>query len=254
MPPAPVAPPAPVESAAPAVASGPPTGSVSPERAEMRASNADRERVAAALHEAATEGRIDLHELDARLADVYAARTYGELLPLTRDLPAPRAVFDPAPTTYAPAQHQPAPNGVVLPASKWAVAIMSGFKRAGPWTVPAKFECLAFWGGGTVDLREAVFTETTVTINAVAIMGGIDIIVPEGATVHVNGVGIMGGFDDHATGPGVPGAPVIIVNGIAFWGGVDVKRRPSKAEAERRRLERKRLKAEEKAARRELRD
>lgn len=236
------------------MAAGRPAGPASPERAEIRASNADRERVAAALHEAATEGRIDLNELDARLAEVYTARTYGELLPLTRDIPAPRAEFTPAPTTYAPPQHQQAPSGVVLPPSKWAVAIMSGFKRAGPWTVPTKFACLAFWGGGTVDLREAVFTETTVTINAVAIMGGIDVIVPENATVHVNGIGIMGGFDDNATGPGIPGAPVIIVNGVAFWGGVDVKRRPTKAEAERRRLERKRLKAEEKAARRELED
>lgn len=230
----------------------------------MRASNADRERVAEALHEAATEGRLDLHELDGRLAQVYAARTYGELLPLTRDLPQPRAAFTPEPATSAPvasatsyqsaAPYQPPVHAVTMPPSKWAVAIMGGFKRTGQWTAPARFECVAFWGGGTVDLREAVFSENTLTINAVAIMGGIEIIVPEQATVHVNGVGIMGGFDDRATGPGAPGAPVVIVNGLAFWGGVDVKRRPTRAEAERRRLERKQLKAEEKQARRELRD
>ena len=215
----------------------------------MRASNADRERVAAALHEAATEGRLDLNDRDARLAQVYTARTYGELLPLTRDLPTPRAEFVPEPS--APPLPRPA---VVLPPSKWAVAIMGGFKRAGAWTVPERFECLAFWGGGTVDLREAVFTGSTVKINAVAIMGGVEILVPENATVHVNGIGIMGGFDDNATGAGTPGAPVIVVNGLAFWGGVDVKRKPTKAEIERRRLERKRLKADEKAARRELSD
>jgi len=234
-----------------------PNSPAGPDTGELRASNADRERVAAALHEAATEGRIDLNELDARLAQVYGARTYAELVPLTRDLPAPRAEFTPAPFTSAPPA--PAPqaypaSSMAMPASSWAIAVMSGFKRAGMWTVPARFNCFAFWGGGTVDLREAVFSEATVTINAVAIMGGIDIIVPENATVHVNGVGIMGGFDDNATGPGVPGAPVIIINGVAFWGGVDVKRRPTKAETERRRLERKRLKAEEKAARRQLND
>ncbi|GAA3397580.1 DUF1707 SHOCT-like domain-containing protein [Cryptosporangium minutisporangium] len=209
-----------------------------PVAGELRASNADRERVAAALHEAAAEGRIDLDELDGRLAQVYAARTYAELQPLTRDLPAARAEFVPAP---------PQSHGVTLPPSKSAVAIMSGFKRSGRWTVPRKFECLAFWGGGTVDLREAVFTEGTVTIRAVAIMAGIDVIVPENATVQVTGLGIMGGFDDRASGPGDPGAPVIVVTGLAFWAGVGVKRRPTKAEAERRRLERKRLKAEKRA-------
>ncbi|WP_344651819.1 DUF1707 SHOCT-like domain-containing protein [Cryptosporangium japonicum] len=237
----PLAPAAPVfpetPSADAVVSSAPTSGPGAPERAEMRASNTDRERVAAALHEAATEGRIDLHELDARLAQVYSARTYGELIPLTRDIPMPRAEFTPEPATFTPGHP-------VLPPSTWAAAVMSGFKRTGPWTVPEKFECIAFWGGGEVDLREAVFTSATVTIRAVAIMGGIDITVPENATVHVNGVGIMGGFDDNATGPGAPGAPVIIVTGLSFWGGVDVKRKPPKAEIERRRLERKRLKAE----------
>ncbi|SHN42768.1 DUF1707 SHOCT-like domain-containing protein [Cryptosporangium aurantiacum] len=215
-----------------------PTSPGHPETGVLRASNADRERVAAALHEAAAEGRIDLNELDARLAQVYSARTYAELQPLTVDLPAPRAEFVPAP---------PEPHGLVLPPSRSAVAIMSGFKRSGRWTVTSKFECLAFWGGGTIDLRDAVFTEGTVTIRAVAIMGGIDVIAPENATVHVTGLGIMGGFDHGASAVGTPGAPMIVVTGFAFWGGVSVKRRPSKAEAERRRLERKRLKAEKKA-------
>src|SRR2546423_13838565 len=54
---------------------------------ELRASNADRERVAEILRTAAAEGRIDLDELDERLGAVYAARTYADLVPLTRDLP-----------------------------------------------------------------------------------------------------------------------------------------------------------------------
>ncbi|MFI5953301.1 DUF1707 domain-containing protein [Cryptosporangium sp. NPDC051539] len=212
------------------------TGDLQP--AELRASNADRERVANALHEAAAEGRISLDELDVRLNQVYAAKTYAELQPLTRDLPALGTAHQWTP------EASPPPVVPVLPPSSQGVAIMSSFKRAGQWTVPEKFECFAFWGGGVVDLREAVFTSSTVTIRAAAIMGGIEIIAPEFATVHVTGLGIMGGFDDSATAQGAPGAPVIIVTGFAFWGGVSVKRRATKAEVERRRLERKRLKAE----------
>jgi Domain of unknown function (DUF1707) len=54
----------------------------------LRASDADRERIAGLLRDAATEGRLDLHELDDRLSQVYASRTYAELEPLTRDIPA----------------------------------------------------------------------------------------------------------------------------------------------------------------------
>lgn len=53
----------------------------------LRASNVDRELVVERLHRAHAEGRLDLHELDERLAVAYAARTYGELEPLTADLP-----------------------------------------------------------------------------------------------------------------------------------------------------------------------
>ena len=54
---------------------------------ELRASDADRERVVAQLREAATEGRLDPAELEERVAGAYAARTYADLEPLTADLP-----------------------------------------------------------------------------------------------------------------------------------------------------------------------
>lgn len=59
------------------------------ERAELRASDADRSAVAQRLQLAVDEGRLDLSDFDERLRDAYAARTYGELAKLTADLPAP---------------------------------------------------------------------------------------------------------------------------------------------------------------------
>lgn len=54
---------------------------------EMRASDGDRDRVAAALREHVAEGRLTVDEFNERLAQVYQSRTYGELATLTSDLP-----------------------------------------------------------------------------------------------------------------------------------------------------------------------
>ena len=53
---------------------------------QMRASNADRERFAKVLHDAMADGRLTVSEMEERLDRVYAAKTYGELTPLLRDL------------------------------------------------------------------------------------------------------------------------------------------------------------------------
>jgi hypothetical protein len=54
----------------------------------LRASDADRERVAQRLREAAIDGRISAQELDERLGGALRAATYGELDQLIVDLPA----------------------------------------------------------------------------------------------------------------------------------------------------------------------
>src|ERR1700749_138660 len=57
-------------------------------RSEMRGSDADRDRAAAALGGAMAPGRLTSAEYAERLDAVYAAKTLGDLAPLTRDLPA----------------------------------------------------------------------------------------------------------------------------------------------------------------------
>ena len=215
-----------------------------PQAPALRASDADRERIAEILRTAATEGRLDLNELDERLAGVYAAKTYSELEPLVRDLP----VSAPA----APLMGGSRIGGTAT--STGGVAIMGGFERKGQWVVPELFVGFAFWGGGELDLREARFATAEVELRMFAIMGGIDITVPEDAEVIVNGVGIMGGFDHRASGPGRPGAPRIKITGLAFWGGVSVQRKAPQEELDRlkaqRRMERRQARIERQERRR----
>jgi len=57
--------------------------------AGLRASDADRERVAERLRHASAEGRLLTEELEQRLEAVFSARTYGQLETVLRDLPGP---------------------------------------------------------------------------------------------------------------------------------------------------------------------
>ncbi|MGW4473890.1 DUF1707 SHOCT-like domain-containing protein [Nonomuraea sp. NPDC004354] len=54
---------------------------------EMRASDVDRDRVAAILREHTAQGRITVEEFNERLEQVYQSKTYGELARVTADLP-----------------------------------------------------------------------------------------------------------------------------------------------------------------------
>ncbi|WP_327315360.1 DUF1707 SHOCT-like domain-containing protein [Streptomyces sp. NBC_01235] len=225
---------------------------------DLRASDADRERVAEVLRDALAEGRLDMAEFEERLELTYKARTYGELVPITRDLPVAGVV----PPPVVSLSKEPSAGGSWAGrivggegSSTWAVAVMSGFQRKGRWTVPRRFNCVAFWGGGEIDLREADFAAGEVEINCVAIMGGVQITVPPGVEVVVRGIGVMGGFDQRETGVvGDPGAPRVVVTGFAFWGGVGIERKLTKEERRRLKEERRQGKPARGASVRELRE
>ncbi|GAB7108683.1 DUF1707 domain-containing protein [Streptomyces phaeofaciens JCM 4814] len=210
---------------------------------DLRASDADRERVAEVLRDALAEGRLDMEEFEERLDRTYRARTYGELTPITRDLPAAGVAPPPVVSLHKGPVADGSWAGRIVGgegSSTWAVAVMSGFQRRGRWTVPRRFTSFAFWGGGELDLREANFAAGEVVINCVAIMGGMQIIVPPGVEVVVRGIGVMGGFDQREAGvPGDPDAPRVVVTGFAFWGGVGIERKLTKAARRQEKLDRK---------------
>ena len=90
--------------------------SSSPGDDKLRAGNADREKVVAKLNAAFAEGRLDVSELDERVSAAYAAKTLGELVPLTADLPGGQQKATPARREERPAVRPNAPG----PAVRWA--------------------------------------------------------------------------------------------------------------------------------------
>jgi hypothetical protein len=226
-------------------------------RPDLRASDRDRERVAEVLRDALAEGRLDMAEFEERLEATYKARTYAELAPITRDLPTPGTVTAPVPVSFTkePAESGSWESRIVggEGSSTGGIAILSGFERKGRWTVPRRFNCFAFMGGGEIDLREANFADREVEINCVAIMGGLQVTVPPGVEVVVRGIGVMGGFEHpRDDGPPEPGAPRVIIGGFAFWGGVGVERKVTRAERQRLKEQRRQEKLDRRGQRHEL--
>lgn len=54
---------------------------------KLRIGTSEREATIARLQVALSEGRLEIAELDERMAEVYAARTVDDLVPITADLP-----------------------------------------------------------------------------------------------------------------------------------------------------------------------
>ncbi|MFB8212511.1 MULTISPECIES: DUF1707 domain-containing protein [unclassified Streptomyces] len=203
----------------------------------MRASDAERERVAEILREAVAEGRLEMEEFEQRLDSAYKARTHGELEPLVRDLPAVGSA------SSAPAVVQPRSGS----AARWSerigrpatstggFAFWGGFRRRGNWTIGKVFTAFVMWGGGDIDLREASFESRETVIRCFTIMGGLRVAVPPDLNVEVRGIGIMGGFgeDTKEESAPAPDAPRVRVTGFALMGGVGVEHKRSKAEKQR---------------------
>lgn len=55
----------------------------------LRVSDVERSVVQERLRQAVGDGQLDLHEFDARVQQVWSARTRGELVRVTADLPEP---------------------------------------------------------------------------------------------------------------------------------------------------------------------
>ena len=192
---------------------------------DLRASDADRQRVAEVIREAYAEGRLTYDEHSERIDRALTARTLGELVPLTADLPA---TYPGGQAVAVPAEHgRPVPGMPVggTPHGGSAIAVFAGAERKGHWVVPDGMLALAVFGGVELDLTQAALAKPEVVINATAVFGGIDITVPEGVDVHVDTFAIFGGTsrpkDDL---PLPPGAPVVRIRGFALFGGIDIKR------------------------------
>ncbi|PRY00731.1 DUF1707 SHOCT-like domain-containing protein [Allonocardiopsis opalescens] len=187
-----------------------------PERARLRVSDSDRESVAEQLREAAGDGRITLEELDERLTATYAARTYGDLVPITDDLPGDPELSDPALSM---------PDGRDLaPADTVEVhAVGTTARRTGAWRVPRKLVVRGSMGSAYLDFRQAVLPGRLVEIEIEAHAGSVAIVLPDGATATMEVTASFGTAKTTVPEVPAPGQPHFRVTGRSAMGSVRVR-------------------------------
>lgn len=193
-----------------------------------------RERTIQALCEHFAADHIDAGELERRLDRVHAATTPVALRDLVADLPAPHTGVAAAPSYTAVSRADAVQERAVV------VAVMSEATRRGVWTPARELSVVAVMGGVKLDFREAAFGPGVTRVTILAIMGGVEILVPPGLRVESNGVGLMGGFEHRGSGAvsSDPSAPVLQINGLALMGGVEIHvRLPGERAADARRRE-----------------
>ncbi|MFJ1794362.1 DUF1707 SHOCT-like domain-containing protein [Kitasatospora griseola] len=235
-------PPAPMKKNEPTPAPAPAPGTDL--AGELRAADADRERVADLLRDAYAEGRLTVDEHAERIEAAYNARTFGELEPLTRDLPSHPGpirhnLTKPPLDAPAPAPQQQSSLPPARAESPTMLAVFGGAARKGRWRVGSHLKAVAVFGGVEIDLTDAVFESPEVVIEVIAVFGGVEIRVPENVTLQGSGAGIFGGFDVREQTSPDPYAPVVRIKGAAVFGGCEAKPKRGKKLKEwvRRQLE-----------------
>ena len=189
----------------------------------LRASDADRDQVATLLSTAYAEGRLTREEHDERVDQLMAAKTFDDLIPITRDLVVVGS-RPPVAAAQSASHFTIDATGQDLQPDKM-IAIFGGVTRTGRWRVRKKIQAFALFGGMDLDLRDAVFEAPLVEIAGFWCFGGLDMKVPEGIDVRDQTAGIFGGTDVRDIGDPEPGAPTLVIKGVALFGGVSVRGR-----------------------------
>jgi hypothetical protein len=171
----------------------------------VRASDVDRDQTVEALAAASAEGRLTLEEYSQRSEAALVARTRGELISLTADLPAPQRT-----------------DGASVPVE--ITAVLGNESRKGPWVVPPHLVVRSVLGDCHLEMQQAIIGQHVTTIDATVRFGTMTIFVPDGIDVRLTGRAVLGAKSSDLRGEPAPGAPVIVVNCDVVCGAVTVRR------------------------------
>jgi Domain of unknown function (DUF1707) len=199
---------------------------------EMRASDADRDRIIDVLRAAAGEGRLTADEFEERTQAVLSARTFGELAAFTADLPPASGHYVPsAPGHYvpsAPGHYVPSRMPAAPPPEEEIRIVQKGgsVSRTGHWTVPRRIDLRPSWCDVTLDFTEAVLTHTTLLIDMKMRGGTLRLVAGPGVVVDAEGLNVR--YTEVEMRPSAePGANVVLrveLAGRMRYGRIEVQR------------------------------
>ena len=175
---------------------------------DLRASDADRDRVLTLLAEAASDGRLTMPEHSERVQRACAARTLGELAEVTSDLAVSSA--------------QP----LRLDGGRVISGIFGPGRRDGRWVVPETLSVTAAFGEVEVDFTEAILQARHVQLYATVIGGRLRLVVPDGVSVIGSAHVMLGRRRGGTPPPASADTPVIEVKGVVLGGEIIVRTPP----------------------------
>ncbi|MFE3448707.1 DUF1707 domain-containing protein [Nonomuraea sp. NPDC059194] len=135
------------------------------DRAQFRAGDSDRDRVARILRHAVGDGRISTDELNDRLDRTYAALTCGELDAVVADLPSPEDLI-----------------GRSDDVLRMSTGRAKNVKQVGHWVVPPRIEVECGWGTVRINFMHATcpHREVSMDVRCHSLFADVWIVVPQG--------------------------------------------------------------------------
>jgi len=178
-----------------------------------RLSDAERDKVIEDLREHLVQGRLTLEEFSDRVDVALRARLGSDLEPVRHELPD------------ASLQAAPSMRG----RTRFTIALIAHVVRRGRLRLGKRSTAISVLSDIDLDLREASVDGLQSTVTVLALVGNVDVYVPEGIDVDVGGVTIFGHRRDWGRDVSTPGAARIRIRVLGLLATVDVWRVPSGA-------------------------
>jgi hypothetical protein len=168
-------------------------------------------------------GHLSRAAFERRLDEALETKSHDRLLELTQDLDLK------ADRQYT--AQKKAELGIRIDASAAArieddehiISVFAGNTRKGVWDVPRAIRIVSIFGGTELDFTDARFTAETTYITVFCLFGGVNLRVRDGMRTVSKAVCIFGGVDNRGGTTLDANAPLLVVEGVALFGGIDIR-------------------------------
>jgi hypothetical protein len=168
-------------------------------------------------------GHLSRAAFERRLDEALDTTSHDRLLELTQDLDLK------ADRQYT--AQKKAELGIRIDASAAArieddehiISVFAGNTRKGVWDVPRAIRIVSIFGGAELDFTDARFTAETTYITVFCLFGGVNLRVRDGMRTVSKAVCIFGGVDNRGGTTVDANAPLLVVEGVALFGGIDIR-------------------------------
>lgn len=181
-----------------------------------RLSDAERDRSIEELREHLVQGRLTLEEFSDRVEVALHARVGRDLKPVRQGLPNMSI------QVARPERRR----------TRFTIALLAHVVRRGRLRLGRRSLAVSVLSDIDLDLREASVDGLRSTVSVIALMGNVDVYVPEGIDVDVGGLTVFGHRRDWGRDVSIAGAAAVRIRVLGFIGTVDVWRVPSGAPAD----------------------